>query len=265
MSMKGLHLSEEARRKISMARKGLHPSDETLQKMSKAHKGLHHSVGTRQKMSAALKGHRHSDETRKKLSLATKRYFLSEEHRHKVSERMKGRHLSEEHRKSISAAGKGRRFSKEARQKISIAMKGRHFSKEWRQKISAANKKWWSSAPKQITASRVRSMHRALEKMGLLPSSLECAMQQHFNKVGVVFETQKEFPPYFVDIWIPELNLAVECDGVYWHNLPGAREKERKRDRYLIARYKICVVRVPEKTIRSNPEQVVSEIMDCML
>jgi very-short-patch-repair endonuclease len=76
-----------------------------------------------------------------------------------------------------------------------------------------------------------------------------------------VFETQKEFPPYFVDIWIPKLNLAVECDGVYWHNLPGVREKEQKRDRYLITRYKICIVRVPEKIIHDDPEQVISVII----
>jgi very-short-patch-repair endonuclease len=187
---------------------------------------------------------------------------ISDETRRKMSEAKKGRRLSDEHCRKLSAAKKGHLTSNETRKKLSIALTGRHLSDSHRRKISLVVKKQWHSIPKwkrqQITALQIRRM---LKRAGRPPSSLECILHQQLNKAGVVFETQKEFSPYFVDIWIPKLNLAVECDGTYWHNLLGRQNQDRKRDCYLITRYKICVVRIPGKIIRSNPEQVVSEIM----
>lgn len=277
-----MHLSSKTRRKLSEANKGRHPSEETRQRMSKAQKGRQYTEESRRKMSEAHKGQRHSKETRRKLSEALKDRYFSEEHRQKISTAKKrhivseetrrkiskfhkGRHLSDEHRQKLSAVRKGHLVSDETRQKISLANKGHLVSDETRKKMSVAVKNQWSLIPKWkrrlITSSATKGMQCALEQMGISPSSLERAIHQHLNKVGVIFEAQKEFPPYFVDIWIPELNLAVECDGTYWHNNPGSRKRDQKRDHYLISRYKICIVRVPEKSIRSNPEQVVSEIV----
>lgn len=86
-------------------------------------------------------------------------------------------------------------------------------------------------------------------------------MQDHFRKAGVEFETQKEFYPYFADIFIPALNLVVECDGEYWHNRPGAWEYDRKRDLYLMERYGVRVVRVPEKVIRKDAQNAATTIL----
>lgn len=237
--------------------KGKHCSKDTRQKMSIAHKGHYVSNETRCKISAVLKGRKgtpHSKETRWKMSIVHKGHYVSSETRQKMSIAAKGNTYS-----------LGNRHSEETRQKISAARKGRPLSKEHRRKLSVASKKWWSLLPKwkqqQLTAPGIKSMHLTLESIGLSPSSLERTMHQHFSAAGVAFETQKEFPPYFVDIWIPALNLAVECDGVYWHNLPGARKKEQKRDHYLITRYKICIVRVPEEIIHNDPKQVVSAIV----
>lgn len=58
----------------------------------------------------------------------------------------------------------------------------------------------------------------------------------------VHLEVERSFNPYFVDIFLPEYNVAVECDGGKWHNYPYGSERDRKRDRYIISKYKVTAV-----------------------
>lgn len=256
-------LTAEHRRRISEAHKGLHHSDETKRKLSERNMGHHSSDETRRKISTAIKKLCCTKEHLKKMSESHKGLRHSDETKRMLSEMNKGHFTSEETRRKISETQKGKYIPKETRRKMSAAQKGRYISSEHRRKISVARKRWWGSISIEKRQAVLKNMHRAL--MGLSPSSLERTMQDHFQKAGVTFETQKEFSPYFVDIWIPELNLVVECDGEYWHGSLKAQCYDRKRDRYLISRYNVRVVRVPEKSIRSNPEQVVSEITSSKL
>ena len=56
LHMKGKHLSEETRKKLSMANKGYSASEETRKKLSMASKGHSVSEETRNKIGAANKG-----------------------------------------------------------------------------------------------------------------------------------------------------------------------------------------------------------------
>ena len=53
---KGKHISDETKRKLSLANKGAHHTEETKRKMSIANKGAHHTEETKQKISIARKG-----------------------------------------------------------------------------------------------------------------------------------------------------------------------------------------------------------------
>ena len=57
------------------------------------------------------------------------------------------------------------------------------------------------------------------------------------RKVNI--DIEKEFSPYSVDIYIPNLNVAVECDGNKWHGGKNGCERDRKRDRFLTENCKI--------------------------
>ena len=77
---KGIHRSDETRKKISKAHKGRTFSEEHRRKLSEVKKGKHRSEETCRKISEAMKGRtswnkgmHHSDETRKKISDAAKR------------------------------------------------------------------------------------------------------------------------------------------------------------------------------------------------
>jgi len=78
-------MSEEARKKISIARMGTRFSDETRARLSTSHMGHPVSIETLTKMSAAHMGHATSLETRAKISSAKMGHVVSPETRGKVS------------------------------------------------------------------------------------------------------------------------------------------------------------------------------------
>lgn len=108
--MRGRTLSEETRRKLSIANTG-RPS--------------------------AMKGKKHTEETRRKMSEAHKGKIRSEEHCQNLSIAKKGKPKSAEHRRKLSEANvgkisprKGQKASEETRRKISEAKKGKAYHKK---------------------------------------------------------------------------------------------------------------------------------------
>lgn len=89
--------SEEARKRMSLAKKGTEPWN----------KGVPISEETRQKLSEKLSGKTHSQETKDKISEAMKNKVVSEETKQKLREYKTGTTLSEEARKKIGEAERG--------------------------------------------------------------------------------------------------------------------------------------------------------------
>ena len=155
---------EEVRKKMSMKLKGRHISEETRRKISNSHKGINIwmkgktlSEETKKKISESLKGRpsgmlgkKHSDETKKKMSdehRGEKNPFYgkhhSEENKIKWSEKKKGKHHSEETKKKMSDEHRGEKnpfygkhHSEEAKKKMSESHKGKTMSEEVKKKLS---------------------------------------------------------------------------------------------------------------------------------
>ena len=119
--IKGKHLSEEAKRKVSEANKG-----------NKYWLGKHHSVESRKKMSIAKKGNKiwlgkhHTEETKRKIAEANKGRYIG-----RTPTWLVGKQLSEEHKQKIAIAlkgkpswNKGKKMSEESRNKMSEYRKG---------------------------------------------------------------------------------------------------------------------------------------------
>lgn len=94
------------------------------------------SEETRKKISIALKGIKRSDEFKKKVSNAVKGRKLSEEAKKRMSQRLKGRKLSEEVKQKISLSKKGKVFTEEHKNNISKAKLGTKHTEETKKKIS---------------------------------------------------------------------------------------------------------------------------------
>lgn len=193
------------------------------------------------------------------MSLAMKGKGFPLACRQKAIAAITGKPRSAEVKQKISKANKGRTLSKAWCKKIAKAHIGLSPSAEARKKIGIKHKELWAKISLEGRQDRTHAGRKAVCHSS--PTKLEKTMHQHLRKAGVRFQSQKSFRPYFVDIFIPSLNMVVECDGAYWHNTQKARVSDHKRDRYLISRYGVRVVRVPEKSIRGNPKLAVSTIL----
>jgi len=120
---KGQPMSDEQKKKISIAKIGKTVSEETKRKMSIAHTGITHSEETKKKLAKIQTGRKYSEESRNKMSESQKGHtawnkgkVLSEEHKRKLSEARKGKRPwnkgkphSEQHKKKLSEAWVHRR------------------------------------------------------------------------------------------------------------------------------------------------------------
>ena len=162
--------------------------------------GKHHSEETKRKISEALKGKHRSEETKRKCSEANKGQapwskgkHLSEETKRKISESRRGQHLSEEHKRKIAEANKGKKWgprSEEARRKMSEAARNQ--------------KPQYRSKGEKELVSFIKSIYN-----------------------GVVLENDRELlNGWELDVYLPELKLAFEYNGDFWHSILEKRDRD---------------------------------------
>jgi len=153
--------------------------------------------------------------------------------------------LSAEQKAKISAAHLGRVHSPEARQRMREAQR----RPEVRAKISLS----------------MRTSSRALEERAARfqrksATWIELAVRDALTAAGVAFLFQHPINRWMVDFFLPEKNLILECDGDYWHSLPGRKERDEKRDQDLAA-LGYRVVHLPEHRIKAGAVALLEEMV----
>jgi very-short-patch-repair endonuclease len=86
-------------------------------------------------------------------------------------------------------------------------------------------------------------------------TDIEAVMEQCLQSLGVQYEWERRFGMYWVDFFLPDHGMAIECDGSYWHR--NTQEKDAKRDAYLREKYHIRVQRFTDKEIFGNIRELV--------
>ncbi len=118
--------------------------------------------------------------------------------------------------------------TEESKDKLRKAHTGKIHSKKWRE-------------------NQMRHLERQFTNKQ--PTSIEFKLYQELKNRGLLFETQKLINGKFiVDAYIPSLNLIIEADGNYWHNLERVQKKDKAENAYL----KKCgykLLRLPEHEI----------------
>lgn len=66
-------------------------------------------------------------------------------------------------------------------------------------------------------------------------TSIERILADVLDKLGISYEKQKPIGMFFADIYIKKDNLIIEADGDYWHNRPGAKTKDDRKNDYIIS------------------------------
>jgi len=100
---------------------------------------------------------------------------------------------------------------------------GNKYSEELKQRLSEIHKKRFKDNPE-------KHPNRILAKKGY-KTSIEKEVEGFIKRLGFEYEFQYSIGRLFVDFFIPELNLIIECDGAYWHQ---DQEKDIKRDKKLL-------------------------------
>ncbi len=81
-------------------------------------------------------------------------------------------------------------------------------------------------------------------------------IQNHFPKLNIILNDNKTIKPLELDIYIPELKLAIEYDGEYWHHSEWAI-KDGSLDR-MSRKNKMCLdkdinlIRIRERDYKNN-------------
>ncbi len=70
---------------------------------------------------------------------------------------------------------------------------------------------------------------------------------------GLDVDDEVEFPPYTVDIYVPELHVAIEYDGPK-HDQRAQKLRDQKRDRELWETYALPVLRINHAEMGTIPK-----------
>ena len=142
----GLKMSEETRRKMSVAKKGKTKkpfSESHRANLSKAFKGRKPSAIALRRMSEAHLGRKHSEETKRKIGLAHKGILTAKmaEQIKRLAEARRGKKLSAEWREKMRLSHL-RRWEKQNRQAVSLKLKA-YWTPENREAKSIAMRLTW--------------------------------------------------------------------------------------------------------------------------
>lgn len=82
-------------------------------------------------------------------------------------------------------------------------------------------------------------------------SSLEHAVEEVLDGLGIGYEVQRRIGKWTVDFLLPDPGVVIECDGVYWHGLPEVKRRDRRKDKAL-RKHGYTVVRIGGEQIRRD-------------
>jgi very-short-patch-repair endonuclease/ribosomal protein S27E len=81
----------------------------------------------------------------------------------------------------------------------------------------------------------------------------EKCVREALDALQIPYEQEYKVRRYSIDFYLSLRGVALEVDGDYWHGMPAAIERDRRRDAYLLRRG-IQTVRLKETEIRAAPD-----------
>jgi len=191
-------------------------------------------------------GYKHSDETKKKIGLGNKGKLVSKETCMKISNAKKGKKPSKLVLDRLRIAFKGRKHSQKTieQMKKNSYWKGKALTTEHKELLR-------QHMIKRLSSGEMNNYDTSIEKKVenfLLFNNIYDYTKQYRYKLGVA------------DFYLPTYNVIIECDGDYWHNLPGRKEQDKKQTEYLNS-IGFEVIRLSEKDINNDVERCLNWIV----
>lgn len=238
--------------------------------MSPVPKGYRFSAERNAKIAASLKANPKHAARMRALQAQRAATPMPVVDREKISAKAKARERqphSAETRAKIGAAHVGMKRGETTRRRIADARKragktpatlaqlarlkesntGKTRSAETRAAVAEAKRAYWKTRPKDER--RAHMAKAIVASRQARPSSLERSVRVLLDSLGIAYEPEKQVGRYYIDVFVPSHQLAIECDGEYWHRHEG--EKDRRRDAYLQSKG-LTVLRLPEAAFKDG-------------
>jgi len=97
----------------------------------------------------------------------------------------------------------------------------------------------------------------AIETMCKQDTSIEQKVEEILKKLGVKYQKQYRIQNFTVVDFFVEPNIAIYCDGEYWHSKPEIKERDERINQKL-KEMGIKVIRLPEQVIKLESDIVSS-------
>lgn len=151
-------------------------------------------------------------------------------------------------REKISIAHKGIKRPLSDKLKISNTMKNKYINgelihlkdktKTHKQNIGKAMKKVWNKKEYKLFAKN-RRINQKFNKT----SKAEIYIQDFLEKNNIKYIAQWRYKHGVADFYLPDKNLIIESNGIYWHNKPDYIIRDKKKYSWLKNNgYKLLVV-----------------------
>ena len=120
---------------------------------------------------------------------------------------------------------------RESQRKVHL---GRKQSDEAKKKIAISVKANWDSMSQMEKAKRLSKI------LEISSSSIEEKVKRELSKHGIRFVQQKSLygGMFYVDFWLPEYKLVIECNGDYWHSQESKIDRDRRLEEYILSKGK---------------------------
>lgn len=218
-----------------------HHTEEAKQKIKEASIATWSKEENRKKLSEQVKKS-YTDELRELRSKRFKELWADPEYRAKLLEKRQA-HYTKEYREEQS------RRMKEIRKKDptisdrqSASIKKTMASPEYREKrrrlskeianrpevkeaTSKHSKEWWDNVSDEQRSKRASKIAKTTKDTVI---ERKVCKQLSEYKVDYIQQVSLFGGRYFLDIVLPKYNIAIECNGDYWHSLPDRVERDKR-------------------------------------
>jgi very-short-patch-repair endonuclease len=138
-------------------------------------------------------------------------------------------------------------------------------------KLANPTRHWLGKKRGPCSEETKQKMREAKKKSGFAPSpetrrlarklqgtKIECRISEYLRDAGIPYFSQFIVGTYACDFVIPMWNVAIECDGTFWHTGRYANPKREKRRDAFITAQGIDVVRIPEEVIKDDARLLIT-------
>lgn len=154
----------------------------------------------------------------------------------------------------------GKKHTEEWKIKMRKKNLGRKMTLKDREKMKNRHLELWKNLDykKKMIEQHINNPPRIFKN-----TSIELKMEAELQKRNINYQKQVPLCKIaIVDFYLPEYRIVVQCDGDYWHNKIGAKEKDERQDKVLTFNG-FNVYRFWEHEINESVKECVDKIKIC--